>query len=225
MDLYGAAAKAYEDGLTVLFIFWGNALGFFVAAGYFATRYRKMRVETAMEAIKVRFGRASEQVYTWLSFPLTIMSAAIWLNGLALFAAAVFNIDLVVTIVGVGLLVTFIAASGGSWTVSATNVIQLILLVAITMSVGVFAMLEVGGPASLINSYPNDSYMGADINYWQVFWLWVVMMLLKQTISANNALSCYRFLVTTNEREAKKQPCSLVSYLFLVLSCGLSLHG
>lgn len=52
----GAAAKAYEDGLTVLFIFWGNALGFFVAAGYFATRYRKMRVETAIEAIKVRFG-------------------------------------------------------------------------------------------------------------------------------------------------------------------------
>ncbi|MGR5389505.1 sodium:solute symporter family transporter [Vibrio crassostreae] len=200
----GAAAKAYEDGLTVLFIFWGNAVGFFVAASYFAVRYRKMRVETAMEAIKVRFGRTSEQVYTWLSFPLTIMSAAIWLNGLALFAAAVFNIELVVTIVGVGLLVTFIAASGGSWTVSATNVIQLILLVAITMSIGGFALLDVGGVVPLIDSYPTDSYMGADISYWQVFWLWVVMMLLKQTISANNALSCYRFLVTTNEREARK---------------------
>lgn len=175
----GAAAKAYEDGLTVLFIFWGNAVGFFVAAWYFAVRYRKMRVETAMEAIKVRFGRTSEQVYTWLSLPLTIMSAAIWLNGLALFAAAVFNIELVVTIVGVGLLVTFIAASGGSWTVSATNVIQLILLVAITMSIGGFALLDVGGVVSLIDSYPTDSYMGADISYWQVFWLWVVMMLLK----------------------------------------------
>jgi Na+/proline symporter len=200
----GAAAKAYEDGLTVLFIFWGNALGFLVAAGYFAARYRKMRVETAMEAIKVRFGRVSEQVYTWLSFPLTIMSAAIWLNGLALFTAAVFNIDLVVTIVGVGLLVTFIAASGGSWTVSATNVIQLILLVAITMSVGAFALLEVGGPVTLIESYPTDSYMGSNMSYWQVFWLWVVMMILKQTMNTNNALSCYRFLVTTNEREAKK---------------------
>ena len=69
----GAAAKAYEDGLTVLFIFWGNALGFFVAAWYFAERYRKLRVETAMEVIKVRFGRSSEQVYTWISFPLTIL--------------------------------------------------------------------------------------------------------------------------------------------------------
>ncbi|WP_353499949.1 sodium:solute symporter family transporter [Vibrio sp. CB1-14] len=221
----GAAAKAYEDGLTVLFIFWGNALGFLVAARYFAARYRKMRVETAMEAIKVRFGRVSEQVYTWLSFPLTIMSAAIWLNGLALFTAAVFNIDLVVTIVGVGLLVTFIAASGGSWTVSATNVIQLILLVAITMSVGAFALLEVGGTVTLIESYPTDSYMGSNMSYWQVFWLWVVMMILKQTMNTNNALSCYRFLVTTNEREAKKRLCLLASYLFWGLSCGLFLHG
>lgn len=30
----GAAAKAYEDGISVMFIFWGNALGFFVAAAF-----------------------------------------------------------------------------------------------------------------------------------------------------------------------------------------------
>ncbi|MCV5647307.1 transporter, partial [Escherichia coli] len=44
----GAAAKAYEDGISVMFIFWGNALGFFVAAAFFARRYRRLRVETAM---------------------------------------------------------------------------------------------------------------------------------------------------------------------------------
>ena len=53
----GAAAKAYEDGLTILFIFWGNALGFFVAAAYFAARFRKLRVDTAMEVIRQRFGQ------------------------------------------------------------------------------------------------------------------------------------------------------------------------
>ncbi|MGR5096533.1 sodium:solute symporter family transporter [Vibrio maritimus] len=200
----GAAAKAYEDGLTVLFIFWGNALGFFVAAWYFAERYRKLRVETAMEVIKIRFGRSSEQVYTWISFPLTILSGAIWLNGLGIFASAVFNIDLMVTIIGVGVLVTFIAVSGGSWTVSATNVIQLILLVAITMTVGAFALIEIGGPIELANAYPTESFMGHDISYWQIFWLWCVIMMMKQTMNTNNALSCYRFLVTTNEREAKK---------------------
>ncbi|MGV2987922.1 sodium:solute symporter family transporter [Vibrio sp. E150_011] len=200
----GAAAKAYEDGLTVLFIFWGNALGFFVAAWFFAERYRKLRVETAMEVIRVRFGKSSEQVYTWISFPLTILSSAIWLNGLGIFVSAVFQVDLFVTIIGVGCLVTFIAVSGGSWTVSATNVIQLILLLAITLTVGAFALVEIGGPLSLAHSYPTESFMGHDINYWQIFWIWVVVIMMKQTMNTNNALSCYRFLVTTNEREAKK---------------------
>ncbi|MDN3681762.1 transporter [Vibrio tapetis subsp. quintayensis] len=200
----GAAAKAYEDGLTVLFLFWGNALGFFVAAAYFAERYRKLRVETAMEVIRIRFGKVSEQTYTWLSFPLGILGAAIWLNGLAIFVAAVLNVDLYVTILAVGVLVTFIAVSGGAWTVSATNVIQLILLVAITMTVGVFALVHVGGPSELVAKYPHNVLMGEGIQYWQIFFVWIVIIMTKQTVNTNNALTCYRFLVTTNEKEAKK---------------------
>ncbi|GAM60495.1 sodium-solute symporter [Vibrio ishigakensis] len=200
----GAAAKAYEDGLTVLFLFWGNAMGFFVASYYFAERYRKLRVETPMEVIKLRFGRISEQFYTWLSFPLGIISAAIWLNGLAIFVAAVFNIDLYITILIVGAVVTFVAVSGGSWTVSATNVIQLILLVSITMTVGAFALYESGGPVKMAQQFPGDFLMGSGIEYWHIFALWIVIIMSKQTINTNNALTCYRFLVTTNEKEAKK---------------------
>ncbi|WP_153448878.1 sodium:solute symporter family transporter [Vibrio algicola] len=211
----GAAAKAYEDGFAVLFLFWGNALGFFVAAWYFASRYRKLRVDTAMEVIRMRFGKISEQVYTWLQFPLTILSCAIWLNGLAIFVAAVFDIDLYVTIIGVGILVTFIAVSGGSWTVSATNVIQLILLMAITMVVGAYALIYIGGPVQLIEKSSIPSVMGTGINYWQIFVVWVVFIMAKQTIGTNNAMSCYRFLVTTNEREARK--AALVAGILFVI--------
>ena len=211
----GAAAKAYEDGLTVLFLFWGNALGFFVAATYFAERYRKLRVETAMEVIRIRFGQISEQAYTWLSFPLGIIGAAIWLNGLAIFVAAVFHIDLFVTIIVIGVLVTFIAVGGGSWTVSATNVIQLILLVSITATVGVFALIHVGGPTELMERYPSNAVMGDGIQYWQIFALWVFIIMAKQTTNTNNALTCYRFLVTVNEKEAKKAAL-VAGVLFIV---------
>lgn len=200
----GAAAKAYEDGLAVLFLFWGNALGFFVAALYFAAKYRKLRVDTAMEVIRMRFGKSSEQVFTWLQFPLTTISCAIWLNGLAIFVAAVFSIDLYITIIGVGVLVTFIAVSGGSWTVSATNVIQLVLLMAITLTVGAYALIYIGGPVELVAQSAIPSVMGTEMNYWQIFVIWVVFIMAKQTIGTNNAMSCYRFLVTVNEKEARK---------------------
>ncbi|PSW20500.1 transporter [Photobacterium sanctipauli] len=211
----GAAAKAFEDGLPVLFLFWGNALGFFIAAWFFAARYRKLRVDTAMQVIRLRFGKACEQIFTWLQFPLTTLSAAIWLNGLALFVAAVFGIDLKVTIIGVGVIVTLIAVSGGSWTVSATNVVQLILLMSITLIVGAYALVSAGGPAQLASDFPAESIMGNDISYWQIFVLWVVIVMTKQSISTNNAMSCYRFLVTVNEKEARKA-AFVTGLLFIV---------
>lgn len=211
----GAAAKAYEDGFPVLLVFWGNALGFFIAAAFFAGRFRKLRVDTPMQVIRQRFGFVSEQVYTWLQFPLTTLSAAIWLNGLAIFVAAVFQVELSTTILLVGVVVTIISVSGGSWSVSATNVIQLILLMAITMVVGMAALIQAGGPMQLMADFPAQSLAGNNIQYWQIFVLWGAVMLTKQSISTNNAMTCYRFLVTSNEKEARKAAL-FTAILFIV---------
>ncbi|WEM44567.1 transporter (plasmid) [Photobacterium sp. DA100] len=207
----GAAAKAYADGLSIMFVFWGNALGFFISALYFAKRYRRLRVATAMDVIKLRFDKSSEQTFTWLSFPITLIGAGIWLNGLGAFLSATFGISIDVTIVGISLLVTFIAVSGGVWTVSATNVIQLVLLIAITLVVGFTAAKEV---LVLPVDSLSHTIMGEDIAIWQIFVLWIGAVLFSQTLNTNNALSSYRFLITRNEKEATRA-ATLAGVLFL----------
>lgn len=207
----GAAAKAYVDGLSVMFVFWGNALGFFISALYFAKRYRRLRVATAMDVIKLRFDKPSEQTFTWLSFPITLIGAGIWLNGLGAFLSATFGVSIDVTIIGISILVTFIAISGGVWTVSATNVIQLVLLITITLVVGFTAAKEI---AVLPVESLSHTIMGEGIAIWQIFVLWVGAMLLSQTLNTNNALSSYRFLITSNEKEATRA-ATLAGVLFL----------
>lgn len=198
----GAAAKAYEDGISVMFIFWGNSLGFFLAAAFFARRYRRLRVETAMEVIRVRFGRASEQLFTLLSFPLTLIACAIWMNGLASFFSAVFAIEVYSIILIVGVLVTLIAVSGGAWTVSVTNVIQLVLLIAITLVIGYTALQRFESPSDIFD-HATPIY-GAGINVPSLFVVWAFAMLLQQTMNNNHTLSCYRFLTTANDKDATK---------------------
>ncbi len=58
----GAAAKAYEDGISVMFIF-GEMRWDFRRGGVFARRYRRLRVETAMEVIRVRFGHIRTAIH------------------------------------------------------------------------------------------------------------------------------------------------------------------
>ncbi|EOY4513459.1 transporter [Vibrio vulnificus] len=209
----GAAAKAYEDGISVMFLFWGNALGFFVAALFFAKRYRRLRVETAMEVIRVRFGGVSEQVFTGLSFPITLIACAIWMNGLAAFFSALFAIPVATTILSMGGLVTLIAISGGAWTVSVTNVMQLILLIAITLVIGVSVFSSLPNPADIVQ--PFTPLYGQEIEWPPIFFVWAGAMLLQQTMSNNHTLSCYRFLTTANDRDATKAAL-LAGGLFLL---------
>src|SRR5262245_17940044 len=120
----GAASRAYADGWPIIVIYLGNALGFLINALHFAPKFRQLRVVTGIEAVRQRFGRASEQVFVWLGLPLGLLQAGIWLNSLAVFFAAIFGGDLVTTIFVTGLVVLVMALIGGSWAVLASDFIQ-----------------------------------------------------------------------------------------------------
>ncbi|MEK0275471.1 transporter [Vibrio vulnificus] len=230
----GAAAKTFEDGISVMFIFWGNALGFLVAAAFFAKRYRRLRVETAMEVIRIRFGGVSEQVFTGLSFPITLIACAIWMNGLAAFFSALFAIPVTTTILTMGIVVTLIAISGGAWTVSVTNVMQLILLIAITFVIGFSAFQALPEPTAVWHAF--QPIYGEGVPHTAIFVAWALAMLLQQTMSNNHTLSSYRFLTTANDNDATKAAL-LAGGLFLfapllwfapawfVASLGVDLHA
>ncbi|MBF8641410.1 MULTISPECIES: sodium:solute symporter family transporter [Pseudomonas] len=211
----GAAGKAFTDGFPVLVLFWGNALGFFIACLFFAARYRKLRVETSMQVIALRFGKPTEQLFTWLQFPLSTLTAAIWLNGLAYILASMTGFGMVPTLLITGTVITFISASGGAWTVNATNVIQLVLILAITLVTGCFALYTGGGPGNIVERFPVDFWQGHDMNLWQILLFWIAMILMQQVLSTNNAITCYRFLVTRNEHEARGA-AFLAGVLFVV---------
>lgn len=211
----GAAGKAFSDGFPVLILFWGNALGFLVAGRFFAARYRQLRVETAMQVLSLRFGQPTERLFTWLQFPLSTITAAVWLNGLAWIISAMTGLGMVPTLLVTGVIITLISASGGAWTVNATNVIQLVLILAITLVTGLWALWQGGGPVNIVQHFPVDFWQGRGLHGSHLLLVWIAMVLLQQTMSTNNAITCYRFLVTRNESEARKAAI-LAGVLFLV---------
>lgn len=111
----GAAGKAFSDGFTILGVFIGNILAYVAAYFYFARRFRQMRVDTPTEGVRRRFGSVNEQFFTWVIIPLSVINAGVWLNGLGVFASAVFKADIVTTIWVTGIIVLLISLIGGAW--------------------------------------------------------------------------------------------------------------
>lgn len=200
----GAAGKAYVDGVAVAFIFVGNALGFFFNYLYFAPRFRQMRVVTVVEALRLRFGRKNEQVFAWVNMFTTSISASIALNGLAIVTSTIFEFSMETTIIITGLVVLIMSVTGGAWAVIASDFMQMIVIVAVTVACAAVGLYEAGGLVPIIERFPTDFVAGSNLNYMAIFYVWAFSIFLKQVGLTNNILYSYRYLVAKDSSHARK---------------------
>ncbi len=211
----GAAAKAYQDGAIILALYFANGLGFLLNYLVTAARFRQTRVITAVEAVRRRFGKANEQVFTWLQIPLGTIYAGIWLNALGLFFAAVFNFDVNATIIFTGAAVLVISLFGGAWAVSASDFIQVIVLMLITIVAAVFTLAHVGGLEGFFESVPLSGKNGTLEIRSEIIIIWIFAITLKQVVNINNLLDSSRYLTARNSKEARKAAL-LATVLFFI---------
>jgi SSS family transporter len=212
----GAAGKAYVDGLAVAFIFIGNALGYFFNYLYFAPRFRQMRVVTVIEALRLRFGKRNEQVFAWVSMFTSSTTAGIGLNGLAIVTSSIFDFSMETTIIATGLVVIVMSVTGGAWAVIASDFMQMIVIMAVTIACAAVGIYHAGGLTPIINEFPRDFVSGTGLNYMSIFYIWAFSIFLKQIGLTNNILYSYRYLVAKDSSHARKGA---------LLACGLMTLG
>ncbi|KHT62994.1 transporter [Photobacterium gaetbulicola] len=200
----GAAGKAFNDGFAVLAVFIGNMVAYVFAYYYFARRFRQMRVDTPTEGVRRRFGNTNEQFFTWVIIPLSVINAGVWLNGLGVFASAVFNADIVTTIWVTGLAVLAISLLSGAWGVVASDFIQTLVVAVISIACAAVALYVVGGPGEIIENFPGGFVMGPDMNYPLLLVCIFIFFIVKQLQSINNMQESYRFLNAKDSKNASK---------------------
>jgi len=90
----GAAGKVYETGTLVLPVFYATAIALCFVLAFTCLRFRRMRVITWMEGVRLRYGPFSEQFYTWIKLPLLLLFSGASLNAIGVFMSAVFNVPM-----------------------------------------------------------------------------------------------------------------------------------
>ncbi|MDN3702380.1 sodium:solute symporter family protein [Vibrio artabrorum] len=200
----GAAGKAFSDGFAVLGVFIGNIFAYIVAYFYFARRFRQMRVDTPTEAIRRRFDKTNEQFFTWIIIPLSIITGGVWLNGLSVFASAVFNADIMTTIWVTGLAVLIISLLSGAWGVVASDFIQTLVIAVVSIACAIVALVMVGGPSEIVHEFPSGFFSGPDMNYPILIVTSFLFFIVKQLQNINNMQDSYRFLNAKDSKNASK---------------------
>lgn len=202
----GMAGKAYVDGTIVLVIYAANFLGFVFNYLWTAHRFRQMRVDTPMEAVRDRYGPVNEQVFSWIQIPLSILYAGIWLYGLGVFLTAAFGMDLELTLITVGIVVVFMSVIGGAWAVVASDFMQVLTLMPITFVAAWLALghPKVGGMMGFYEKLPAQNFDWTLVGRSQVVWLWVFAAFIQKFVSTNNMLDSSRYLSAKDSSHARK---------------------
>jgi len=202
----GAAAKVYETGTLVLALYWGGILGLFILWCYTCIRFRRLRVVTYVEAVRLRYGPFTEQFYTWTKVPLLLFLSGVGLNAIGVFMAAVFNIDMTLTLIVLGVVVTIVACAGGAWAVLASDFVQMMLVVTIAIAAAFLALAQpaVGGLTGLLAQIPHSYFHWSDLARAPLIAGWVFAMIFFGLMENNNLEKSVMYLMVKNDRDARR---------------------
>ena len=200
----GAAGKAFADGFAIVAVYIGNTFAFFCGYAFFAHRFRQMRVDTPTEAIKRRFGPQNETFFSWALIAFSFLNAGVWLNALGVFTSAVFDADISITIVGIGLTVLFVSVLSGAWGVVASDFVQTLVVAVVSIACAIVALVLVDGPVNLIENFPGGFLIGPNMNYPLILLGTFIFFLPKQIITMMNLHDSFRWLNAKDSFNARK---------------------
>ncbi len=202
----GAAGKVYESGLLVLCVFYATIFGLVVAIAVTCLRFRRMRVITWMEAVRVRYGPFNEQFYTWVKLPLLLLFAGVSLNAIGVFMSAVFKIEMNSMLIILGVVVTVVAFAGGSWAVLASDFVQAFLIITITICTAVMTLAheKIGGLGGLLDKVPSAHLHWSELARPELIFIWVLATLWLKFSDENNMERATMYLMTRSDKDARK---------------------
>lgn len=202
----GAAGKVYESGLLVLCVFYSTIFALLFAIAFTCLRFRRMRVVTWMEAVRLRYGPFNEQFYTWIKLPLLLLFAGVGLNAIGVFMSAVFKIEMNSMLVILGSVVTVVAFAGGSWAVLASDFVQAFLIVTITLCTAALTLAHdrIGGLGGLLEKVPSAHLHWSELARPDLIAIWVIATLWLKFSDENNMERATMYLMTRSDKDARR---------------------
>jgi Na+/proline symporter len=197
---------AYSFGVVVFSITILDIVGFLVSYFWFAGHFRRLRLVTAMDAVRLRFGKANEQLFTWLQVITAFFGGAIWLVGLSILVSTSFGFPQVPVVVFCTITITVMTLIGGKWAVSGSDFIQTVLLSGISVAVLGLTVYHVGGLGDLLSQLPEGhGKLFHPLGSIKYDWLYVVTGLIWGVYLKNSILfGAAKYIAAKDDKHAAK---------------------
>jgi Na+/proline symporter len=223
----GNGGAAFEAGWSVIIIYVANCCALLFHFFFLAPWFRQLRTTTFPEAIELRFGPVTQQVYAAIAMILFIITGGIWLYGLAIFTASAFGFPIELTIPVLGVVVLFYSTTGGKWAVMAADFVQGLILIGMTLLLSALCLIHFGGWGGLTEAIVQSGlekdfrlFKEADAFPGQSYtWQWALAVFVVQTILICSVQQGVKYFAVKDGREARR--AALLTLILMALGAML----
>jgi Na+/proline symporter len=202
----GAAGKIFSQGFYVVLLYWASVVPYLILLVFTCYRFRRMRVVTPLEAIRLRYDAATQQFVTWVRLPFLMLFGGVALNTVGVFMSGAFDVNLQTVIVVLGVMVTFVSLVGGAFGVAASDFVQMFLVVTITLVISALALAQpnVGGLSGMIHKLPTQHFHWGEFARPEFITLWFLALLFNNTFYLNTMEQSTKYLMARSDTHARK---------------------
>lgn len=208
----GNAGIAFESGFTILVQYCGGVLAYVLNGIFLAHLFRQTRCITFPEIARKRFGKPTEVLYSVISVINFPLYSGIMIWAVSSFVAAVTGWPLELLIVSLGSVVVIYSTTGGRWAVMATDFIQGLIMMALSLLIAILCLRELGGIPGMLDKIGESNLWGefAVVNSKEnreggVYGpLWIAMTTLVVIAVQCSFQTATRFFSAKDGRTAKK---------------------
>ncbi len=198
----GAAGFIYFTGGFGIIYFFTWSLAYLIGHRITAARWRRSRVMSPIEYTSTRYNVTTQQLVGYVMVLSGLLSRGITLTAVAKVISSTIQVNIDYVILIAGIVVLLYTLLGGLWAVTIADVVQFIILLAITLIVMPISIKVVGGMGTFLQNLPElkmehvYSGMKYDVHY-------LVAITLINIMSSNWG-AAQRYYSVKDEKDAKR---------------------
>lgn len=193
----------YEHGFVSVALGWMVIPAVLIGVLFFATRWRRARIDSPVEYLEERYGLGLRQTFGWANVPVRLIDNGLRLYATGLFVHGAVGLPLDDSILYCGLITLAYTFAGGLWAVAVTDFVQFVVMMAGALLLVPLSLARVGGLTGLVENAPPGFFaLAAPETFTRTYLVaWFILLVCNYNTSFGLV---QRYYCVRNEREARK---------------------
>ncbi len=197
------SALAYKYGWVAVTLFWVTIPATVVGVLFFASRWRRARIDSPVEYLESRYSPAVRQLFAWEGIPVRIIDDGLKLIAIGTFIHVGLGLRMTDSILWSGLIMLAYTLMGGLWAVAVTDFIQFVVMTAAIVVILPLSLAEAGGLGNFLDTAPPGFFK---LTHPEFSWIYVGsnVFLFTLAYSSINWSLIQRYYCVPKETDARK---------------------